>query len=85
MANAGPNTNGSQFFLCFRDTPHLNKKHTVFGRVIHGYDIVDKVENNESGAQDKPLKPVEIVDCGELKGDSKLKEADCDFLKEYAN
>ena len=40
-------------------------------------------EANETGAQDKPLKPVEIVDCGELKGENKLKEADCDFLSSY--
>lgn len=85
MANAGPNTNSSQFFIVFKDTPHLDKKHTVFGRVIHGYSIVEKAEANETGAQDKPLKPVEICDCGELKGDSKMKQADCDFLETYLN
>lgn len=83
MANAGPNTNGSQFFIVFAATPHLDKKHTVFGRVIHGYDIVEKMEANETGASDRPLKPVEIADCGELKGGSKLKEGDCDFLSQY--
>jgi cyclophilin family peptidyl-prolyl cis-trans isomerase len=46
----------------------------VFGRVIHGYDIVDKIEQNETGASDRPLKPVEIVDCGELRGADKLTE-----------
>ena len=56
MANSGPNTNGSQFFICFKDTPHLNEKHTIYGRVINNYELIDKIENNPTGAQDKPLK-----------------------------
>jgi cyclophilin family peptidyl-prolyl cis-trans isomerase len=44
MANAGPNTNGSQFFICYVPCPHLDGKHTVFGRVIHGYRICLEVE-----------------------------------------
>lgn len=44
MANAGADTNGSQFFIVYRDTPHLNNKHTIFGRVIHGYEICEKAE-----------------------------------------
>ena len=72
MANSGPNTNGSQFFICFGPTPHLNEKHTIFGRVIHNYALIEKIENNPSGAQDKPLKQVTVVDCGELKGDDKI-------------
>ena len=50
MANSGPNTNGSQFFICFCPTPHLNDKHTLFGRVISGYELLEKVEANPTGA-----------------------------------
>ena len=44
MANAGPGTNGSQFFLCFVETPHLNGAHVVFGRVTDGWDVLDAIE-----------------------------------------
>jgi len=85
MANAGANTNGSQFFVCYRATPHLNEKHTIFGRAIHGFDICDLAEKNETGSNDKPIKDVQIVDCGELVGDDKLAEDACDFLSTYAD
>lgn len=84
MANAGPDTNGSQFFVCYRETPHLDGKHTVFGRIIHGYDICGKAESVEKGASDKPLKDVKIADCGELTGDDKITAANADYLATYS-
>lgn len=84
MANAGPDTNGSQFFVCYRETPHLDGKHTVFGRIIHGYDICGKAESVEKGASDKPLKDVKIADCGELTGEDKITAANADYLATYS-
>jgi len=66
MANSGANTNGSQFFINFKATPHLDGKHVVFGRVVSGLDLLDEVEAIETGADDVPSKDVTIVYCGEL-------------------
>ena len=66
MANAGPNTNGSQFFLCFTATPHLNGKHCVFGEVCDGMDVLDKIEATPTGARDVPSSPIVIADCGQI-------------------
>merc|ERR1712230_356582 len=65
MANAGPGTNGSQFFLCTVKTDWLDGKHVVFGSVVEGMDVVKKVEavGSQSG---KTSKPVIIADCGQL-------------------
>jgi cyclophilin family peptidyl-prolyl cis-trans isomerase len=65
MANAGPNTNGSQFFICTGDTPWLNGKHVVFGKVTKGMDIVSKM-NVKGSDVGKPRATVKIVDCGVL-------------------
>ena len=65
MANAGPNTNGSQFFLCFVQTTHLDGKHVVFGQVISGLKVLNMLEKAGSSSG-TPNKKVIINDCGQL-------------------
>ncbi|CAG2160673.1 unnamed protein product [Oppiella nova] len=61
MANSGPNTNKSQFFITFRSCKHLDKKHTIFGRVVGGLEVLDKMERIKTNDKDRPLEEIKII------------------------
>lgn len=60
MANKGPNTNGSQFFICYDKLPHLNNVNTVFAKVIHGFDTLDSMERTKVNEKDRPIIDIKI-------------------------
>lgn len=74
MANAGPNSNGSQFFILFEPAAHLNGKHVVFGRVERGQNIIEMMRRTPCDQSDKPRQQIKVTKCGQMK-----------LKKEFAN
>lgn len=78
MANSGPNTNGSQFFITTKETPHLDGKHVVFGEVVAGKGVVRHVENADTDSNDAPKVPITITNCGQLADDADIYQLEDD-------
>eukprot|EP00928_Gymnodinium_smaydae_P020709 TRINITY_DN18012_c0_g1_i1.p1 TRINITY_DN18012_c0_g1~~TRINITY_DN18012_c0_g1_i1.p1 ORF type:complete len:348 (+),score=92.31 TRINITY_DN18012_c0_g1_i1:44-1045(+) len=67
MANDGPNTNGSNFFVLLQPAEHLDRKHVIFGELVEGFDLLDKLEQQSLDDEGRPLSDCVVVDCGECK------------------
>ncbi|PXF42935.1 Peptidyl-prolyl cis-trans isomerase B [Gracilariopsis chorda] len=70
MANAGPNTNGAQFFVLFKEAPWLDGRHVVFGKLSEGHNVLERLENVQTSRSDRPKKAVVVVDCGSIDVDT---------------
>jgi peptidyl-prolyl cis-trans isomerase-like 1 len=68
MANAGPNTNGSQFFVTLKPTPFLDGKHTIFGRIYSGMSVIQRIGMVATDADDRPMKPITIFKATPFRG-----------------
>ena len=66
MANAGKDTNGSQFFITVKKTSWLDGRHVVFGKIVSGMDVIRQIEANPTGGNDRPIQEVKIISCEEI-------------------
>ena len=82
MANSGPNSNGSQFFITFAPTSWLDGKHVVFGRVERGQNIIEMMHSSPTDQNDKPRQPMKVTKCGQMKLKKEFNSADADQKKQ---
>ena len=85
MANSGADTNGSQFFITFAKTPHLDGRHVVFGQLLSGQDVLDLIEAVAVGAGDAPRRKITIADCGEVQLSESERQAALASVSRYSD